>query len=268
MGNARLSPSSRRSRIQPSWSWSVAPPRRPESRPAIEGRIAMKRMALCACAALALWCGAAAARTPDTMAPAAYMPQTPVIQGRVVAVSDVGMIVETDQGQRVQLMMDSRTMLPTDLDQGMEMKAEFKVLDNGSMYAKRVIPIRNDEQADRRLAYAHSNAAAYQAAVDRDDDGDVDATNASYSGEPSHENTLRSDANAQTQTTTDQTNQTNSTESSNATNGDTQVNDTDTEHSPDHALPDTASHMPLAALLGIGLLGAGVVAWTRRPRHA
>jgi LPXTG-motif cell wall-anchored protein len=225
-------------------------------------------MALCACAALAVWSGAALARTPDTNAPAAYTAQTPVIQGRVVSVSDVGMVVDTDQGQRVQLLMDSRTMMPTDLDHGMEMKAEFKVLDNGSLYAKRVIPIRNDEQADRRLAYAHSNAAAYQAAVDREEQEDAAA--ASYSGEPSHENTLRSDANAQTTTTTtDHTTTTDQTNATTASSGDSDHMDaTGAERSSDESLPDTASHMPLAALLGIGLLGAGIVAWARRPRTA
>jgi hypothetical protein len=219
-----------------------------------EGRSAMKRIAWCAFFALVSVAGAAMASTsPPSNAPAAYMPQTPVIQGRVVSVSDVGMVVDTDQGQRVQLAMDSRTLLPTDLDKGMEMKAEFKVLDNGAFYAKRVIPIRTDQDQARRVAYAKTNEETMLADNEAAEHGpEVEGEPASASSHETHENTLRSDSEATTTNSSDNDH----------------MSTSETERPSDETLPDTASHEPLAAMLGLILVGAGLIAWSRRPSRA
>jgi len=222
----------------------------------------MKTLLVCAFVALAGFAGTSAADvSPLSNAPAAYTPQTPVIQGRVVSVSDVGMVVDTHEGQRVQMMMDSRTMLPIDLDDNMEIRAEFKVLENGSFYAKRVIPIRSDQDAARHVAYAKTNSEALYASNDDDEDDDVDAQAVAYADNDrdDQKNTLRSDENAEHSTTTD----------ADKDDDNDHMNTTEAEHPSDEALPETASSQPIVALFGaIALIGAGLIAWSRRPRQA
>jgi len=102
--------------------------------------------------------GTALAAIPST---SDYLLATqPMISGKVVSVNDHAMVVDTDQGHQVTLAVDSRTMVPTDLGPGMVMRAEFKVIDNGHFYAKRVIPIRSGVNTSRELAYARTGGHA------------------------------------------------------------------------------------------------------------
>ena len=79
----------------------------------------------------------------------------PLITGRVLMVSEHDMVVSTEQGNEVPLTLDSRTMLPADLAQDMMVRVEFHYLDDGTRYAKRVIPIRSGQRVTRDLAYSH-----------------------------------------------------------------------------------------------------------------
>jgi LPXTG-motif cell wall-anchored protein len=116
----------------------------------------MKRCAVLAAALMALSAGIALAAIPNTTD---YLHQTtPMISGRVFSVDDRQIVVDTDQNQRVTLVMDSRTMLPVDLAPGMEMRAEFRVMENGQYYVSRIIPMR-DGPATPKVA-ANENAGA------------------------------------------------------------------------------------------------------------
>ena len=102
--------------------------------------------------------GSALAAIPSTTD---YLLATqPMISGKVASVNDHNLVVDTDQGQQVTLAVDSRTMVPTDLAPGMAMRVEFKVIDGGRYYAKRVIPIRSGMSTGRELAYARSGGHA------------------------------------------------------------------------------------------------------------
>jgi len=72
----------------------------------------------------------------------------------VVSVNDREMVVNTDQGEQVTLLMDSRTMLPRDLAPGMVMRAEFVAQEDCRFYARRIIPIRGGMSTNRPQAYA------------------------------------------------------------------------------------------------------------------
>jgi hypothetical protein len=65
----------------------------------------------------------------------------PQVIGDLVAVSPTELVVATSSG-RVPLLMDSRTLVPTDLSVGNTLAVEFRVLENGSYYASRVVPFR------------------------------------------------------------------------------------------------------------------------------
>jgi LPXTG-motif cell wall-anchored protein len=115
----------------------------------------MKSMVVSLLAIMVL-AGTALAAIPSTTA---YILATqPFISGKVATVNDHSMTVDTDQGGHVTLAMDSKTMVPTDLAPGMAMRAEFKAMPDGHLYARRVIPIRNGMNTDRELAYSRIGA--------------------------------------------------------------------------------------------------------------
>lgn len=124
--------------------------------------------AVCALALLAMTAGIALAAAPSTTA--YRFSSHPMISGTVVTVNDREMVVNTDQGEQVTLLMDSRTMAPRDLGPGMVMRAEFMAQEDCRFYAQRIVPVRNGTSTDRLQAYANTrdsretierNATAY-----------------------------------------------------------------------------------------------------------
>ena len=84
----------------------------------------------------------------------------PLISGTVASVNDHTLVVDTDQGGRVTLAVDSKTMVPTDLAPGMVMRVEFKAMPDGHLYARRVTPIRGGMSSGRELAYTRTGGHA------------------------------------------------------------------------------------------------------------
>ena len=81
----------------------------------------------------------------------------PMIAGTVVRVNDHQMVVDTEQGERITLEMDSRTMAPSDLAPGMPVRTEFSALENCRFHASRVPPVRAGTSIKRLQAYANTN---------------------------------------------------------------------------------------------------------------
>jgi hypothetical protein len=85
-----------------------------------------------------------------------YFSSHPMIAGTVVTVNDHQMVVDTDQGERVTLEVDTRTMAPRDLAPGMTVRTDFVALEDCRFYAERVMALRNEMAANRLQAYANS----------------------------------------------------------------------------------------------------------------
>src|SRR2546428_7460625 len=68
-----------------------------------------------------------------------------MLAGRVAMVNDYRIVVDTDQGHAVAVEMDSRTLIPTDLQSGMGVRVEYKTLEDGTKLATRVTPLRDYE---------------------------------------------------------------------------------------------------------------------------
>jgi hypothetical protein len=124
--------------------------------------------------------GSALAAIPSTTA---YLLATqPMITGKVASVNDHAMVVDTEQGGRVTLAVDSKTMVPTDLAPGMVMRVEFKAMPDGHYYARRVIPIRDGMDMGRELAYRRTSGhattqyASHEGAADDGEDNDLPQT--------------------------------------------------------------------------------------------
>ena len=97
--------------------------------------------------------GANMTATPTT---ADYVFSTrPMMSGRVVSVNDHQLIVDTDQGQRVGLVMDSRTMVPSEVAPGSVVRAEFRPMNDGRFFATRIAQTSSGI-ADREQAYTHT----------------------------------------------------------------------------------------------------------------
>jgi LPXTG-motif cell wall-anchored protein len=97
------------------------------------------------------------ASTPSTTA--YHFSSHPMIAGVVVSVNDREMVVATDQGERVTLAMDARTMAPRDLAPGMVLRTEFVVLEGCRFYAERIVPVRGGMSTNRFQAYANTTDA-------------------------------------------------------------------------------------------------------------
>ena len=95
--------------------------------------------------------GTSLASTPSTDAYLVAM--QPMIAGRVYTVNDHRIVVDTDQGQRVALELDSRTIVPVDLASGMTVRVEYKTMTDGPKYAQRITPIRSSANTNAELSY-------------------------------------------------------------------------------------------------------------------
>lgn len=99
-----------------------------------------------------------------------------MVSGRVVSVNDHRLVIDTDQGQRVGMVMDSNTMLPGEVAPGTFVRTEFTPLQDGRYYAKRVSPIRSTV-AEREQAYAHTRDSDLLLAASPEDCGFVTVSN-------------------------------------------------------------------------------------------
>jgi LPXTG-motif cell wall-anchored protein len=100
----------------------------------------------------------------------------PMVSGRVVSVNDHLLVVETEQGQQVGLIMDSRTMVPGEVAPGSIFRAEFTSMKDGRPYADRIYWIGNGNGvAGREQAYAHTRDSDLVLARNTSDCGCVSA---------------------------------------------------------------------------------------------
>jgi LPXTG-motif cell wall-anchored protein len=168
----------------------------------------------------------------------------PMISGGVVTVNDHLLVVETDQGQRIGLVMDSQTMVPAEVAPGTVFRAEFKQMKDGRYYAKRILWVANGV-VGREQAYAHTRDSDLALARNTTDCGCVNTAspNTTTSALERRDIVVRPEAVV-------------------------------AEQVPEpvvqrpETLPQTASNEPLIALLALLALGsAGALAFARR-RHA
>ena len=110
--------------------------------------------------------GTSLASTPSTDAYLVAM--QPMIAGRVVTVNDHRIVVDTDQGQRVALELDSRTIVPVNLASNMNVRVDYRAMEDGPKYAKRITPIDSNANTNAEVAFvpAQHEAVAQVAAVD------------------------------------------------------------------------------------------------------
>lgn len=96
----------------------------------------------------------------------------PMVSGSVLSVNDHRLVIQTDQGQRLGMVMDSRTLVPGEVQTGTVVRTEFTRLEDGRYYAKRVSTIA-DGVAAREPAYAHTRDSEFVIAEDLSDCGFV-----------------------------------------------------------------------------------------------
>ena len=115
----------------------------------------------------------------------------PMIAGTVVTINDHQMVVDTEQGERITLQVDSRTMAPRDLAPGMTVRTEFAALENCRFHADRVIPVRTGMPSQRLQAYANTREGGDQLASNRQATMRAAAYERAKQGEPSRGATLK-----------------------------------------------------------------------------
>ena len=155
-----------------------------------------------------------------------------MVVGRVISVTDHRIVVDTDQGQRVALEMDSRTLVPTDLQSGIGVRVEYRAIDNGDRLATRIVPIRYDRMHDGRFEEEITSPEE-----DFDATPGVNASTADYHGEGEDAYVAQ------------------------ATDAD---HDGDADDANPGSLPKTSSGEPLLILLGLLAVGSGAALLLRR----
>jgi LPXTG-motif cell wall-anchored protein len=177
--------------------------------------------------------------TPSTLA---YRLATePWIIGDVVSVNDHELVVDNDRGEQVTLAMDSHTLVPTDLAPGMPMRVEFKTMKDGTTYARRIVPMRDMAATDREMASAEVE--------ENEDQTPTEAAETSATDEGHYMLASATDGTPAAEVKEE------AAEHELAT----------TSGEDSERLPQTASEMPLLALLaGLALAGAGATAFVRR----
>lgn len=196
---------------------------------------------------------AVAESSPLTGTSVTSLPQ-PLISGTVTAFSDRQLVVAADDGQQVELAMDSRTMVPADLAAGMPMRVQFRVMENGNYYAQRITPVRGEAgealAAEIRNGYAGGESMAWNSEASQ---ADAEATQ-SHDSEMDHTMVSSNDAAADAEAR----------EQAEATDRNVLADNAE-ERAEGENLPQTASHQPATALLASIALGcAGVLAVARR----
>jgi len=156
----------------------------------------------------------------------------PALAGRVGMVNDHHIVVDTDQGHSVPVEMDSRTLIPSDLQSGMGVRVEYKTLEDGTKLATRVTPLQGVAVPEREMATSSTSASQEEAVP------------ASYNGGTTAQGQMA-------QNETDNESQEHANTNGNPDN--------------DRRLPKTASNEPLIATLGLlSLAAAGALATRRR----
>ena len=209
----------------------------------------------------------AASSSAYSIVPAALNPQ-PVIAGSIVSVNDREMVVAADDGQQVTVLMDSRTLVPPDLAPGMVMHTEFRVLENGSYYAQRIIPDRGGSSQSSAIAAYHEQLqggdtyASGSSSTDADRD---DVENASYSSNDNRGSDADYAAHQEAATTTPSDVTTTEPEATSTTTDDSNTKTDDL--SANSKLPQTSSSLPIVGAAGLLTLAAGSALALRRRRQ-
>jgi len=164
----------------------------------------------------------------------AYIVATqPMLAGRVATVNDHKIVLDTDQGHAVAVEMDSRTLIPTDLQSGMGVRVEYKTLEDGTKLATRVTPLRDYEGGgEREMSMEETGESQTMVA------SNVENSSTSTVAENENENKA----------------------GENATTPENEAGE------KEHRLPQTASQQPLIGLLGLMALGAAGLLAARRFR--
>ena len=204
---------------------------------------------------------------------------TPMITGTVESVNDHHMVVATDQGQRVGLAMDSRTMIPANVGAGSIVRIDFQRMRNGRYYAQGVHRI-TEGILNREQAYAHTRDSEFLVASNPEDcwsmspGGSATTTStAAYSGDASHDATTAATEDTYGNGTARDENGNGiideNEQAAGATTGDQVAQATPDENAQatdqnQESLPRTASNRPMILIFGALALGAAALLFVRR----
>jgi hypothetical protein len=195
----------------------------------------------------------------------------PMISGHVTRVNDQQIVVANKDGDEVELLMDSRTLMPSNLQSGMGVRVDYTTLPNGDYLAKRVTQDHALGQDQGDLSYRS--------------DTDVDGTDQTPSGgnvdqpengtaTPQSDQSNSSDGSSgmnrdETATTPDSSQMNsdmnnNPNDVNNPNRNDSYGRDETNADRNEGRMPRTASQEPLVALFGASALAAGAYVLRRR----
>lgn len=215
----------------------------------------MRRLAIATASVLALWAGSALANVTDN----GGVPQfQPVILGEVTAVTAHTVTVTTGTSEQMAFEFDSRSMKPTDLAVGDQVRVEFRLLDSGLHFAQRVTTLTpgsidwNTLQEERK------------APSSMNEDEDRDSDDANRAGSMSNNDTESPSDRAEDRQEATASGTSPSTPEPTSTTTTTTTTDRDERET----LPATASEIPWLFVVGILVLGAATGMWLTRRRSA
>src|SRR2546423_3341785 len=156
---------------------------------------------------------------------------TPMVSGEVVSATDHSVVLHTDENETMHFIVDSHSVVPELMTPGMRVSVEFRAMENGVFLAQRVVPLRPSENRNSQTTVNTSE-------LDRERERYAMATPPSTVGE-----LAMNDRGTEARY------------ASNEGGGGTAAEER-AENEQGEALPQTASNVPLIALLGLACLAA------------
>ena len=199
----------------------------------------------------------------DPTTPPPIGPEVPLILGTVVTLDERNVVLDTHDGNTVAFLVDSRTMMPSNMAAGQPMKVQFKVLESGAYFAQRFTPVLGEE--GRELAARHydlySTTDQYATDVTREETTYDSDGNTSYGANGTNGTVRTEDGGELAQVTVDN-------DSNNDGIDDSMQNNAYDNASDADRLPQTASTGSWIAILGVvSLAAAGGLSFARRRRQ-
>ena len=196
----------------------------------------------------------------DPNTPPPIGPEVPLIVGTIVSVDEQNVVVDTHDGNTVSFMIDSRTMMPSNMAAGLPVKVQFKVLDSGSYMAQRFTPMYGEE--GRELAARHWDLYSTDQYANNTETEDTGTS--TYDRD---RDAAMNDDRDRTESAGEVAQVTNDNDANNNGIDDSQESNVNTTDNDADRLPQTASTGSWIAVLGvISLAAAGGLSFARRRR--
>jgi len=225
--------------------------------------------AVLVCALSLALAGFASAQTTSS-----YLRTQPMISGTVTSSTEHSVMVRTDDGEEMVFEVDSRSLMPRNLQTGTHVRIDFHHMDNGSQLATRIVPTTPSEAYDEISARTssdedmenHDMNTASSTTVTTET-MEMRSASSGHMEHPEHDAVYASNESSEDTDHDAQVAQANGSQESDATEDAREAKEKAAKERQEE-LPKTGSAWPLIALSGIVAIAGGLILRRARQQRA